>query len=284
MSLGRNKIHRRSERNIMAKKKTSEVKNNIEDTKEENGETSKLFAEVRKSTKDIIDQIKTELSAEEAKKAALDKEYKKQTITISTIIENAIDVYNNYYSLPPEILEILDKYESDYGSKIKEVEEALKLLDQQRNLEQSEERDLWIRARDEMKMMLIGKTTFNQLIAAAEAPRDSLDKPFKKNVALDVILWFTGKQIKNLSLEEILNAISKMWVVSNYFYMVDIKKESEDQYHLMFKHRQNKRYSNYWLGYFTELFNFEDLGFKCAIEGQAFDETLSLTVKKLHDK
>ena len=269
----------------MAKKKANKVKNNTEDIKEENGETSKLFAEVKKSTKDIIDQIKTELTAEEAKKKALYKdEYEKQTITISTIIENAIEVYNNYHSLPPEVIAILEKYESDYGSKIKEVEEALKLLDQQRNLEQSEDRDLWIRAREEMKMMLIGKTTFNQLIAAAEAPRDSLDKPFKKNVALDVILWFTGKQIKNLSLEEILNAISKMWVVSNYFYIIDIKKESEDQYHLMFKHRQNKRYSNYWLGYFTELFNFEDLGFKCAIEGQAFDETLSLTVKKLHDK
>ena len=100
----------------MAKKNTSEVKNNIEDIKEENGETSKLFAEVKKSTKDIIDQIKTELTAEEAKKKALYKdEYEKQTITISTIIENAIEVYNNYHSLPPEVIAILEKYESDYG-------------------------------------------------------------------------------------------------------------------------------------------------------------------------
>ena len=269
----------------MSEKNNENSSNKDEDTKEENGESSKLFTEVKKSTRDIINQIKKELTAEEAKKKALygDK-YEKQTITISTIIENAIEVYKNYYSLPPEIIEILDKYESDYGSKIKEVEEALKLLDQQKNLEQSDERDLWIRAREEMKMMLIGKTTFNQLIAAAEAPKDSLDKPFKKNVALDVILWFTGKPIKSLSLEEILNAIQKMWVVSNYFYMVDIKKESADQYHVLLKHRQNKRYSHYWQGYFTELFNSEDLGFKCAIEGQAFDETLSLTVKKLHDK
>ena len=249
----------------------------------ENNSTQKLFAEVKKATKETIDKIKKQLIAEEEKRSKLDDNYEKQKITISTIIENAIDVYNNYHSLPSEIFAILEKYEPDYGSEIKEIEEAIKLLDQKKNIAKSDDMDLWIKAREEMKMMLIGKTTFNQLIAAAEAPKDSLEKPFKRNVALDLILWYTGKPIKTLSLEEILKTIQKMWVVANYFHLIDARKESEDQYHLIFKHRQNKRYSNYWLGYFTELFHSDDLAFKCAVEGEAFDETLSLTVKKLHD-
>ena len=269
----------------MSENNSKGTKNESQDVSdEESGETSKLFAEVKKPTKEIIDKIKRELIAEEEKRSKLDEDYEKQKITISTIIENAIDVYNNYHSLPSEIFAILEKYEPDYGSKMKEIEEGIKLLDHKKNIAKSDDMELWIKAREEMKMMLIGKTTFNQLIAAAEAPKDSLDKPFKRNIALDLILWYTGKPIKTLSLEEILKTIEKIWVVANYFHLASVRKESEDQYHLIFKHRQNKRYSNYWLGYFTELFHSDDLAFKCAVEGESFDETLSLSIKKLHDK
>ena len=52
-----------------------------------------------------------------------------------------------------------------------------------------------------MKMMLIGKTTFNQLIAAVEAPEESLNKPWRKNVVIDLILWYNdAKPLKNLSI------------------------------------------------------------------------------------
>ncbi len=127
-------------------------------------------------------------------------------------------------------------------------------------------------------MMLIGKTTFNQLIAAAEAPQEALDKPFKKNVAIDLILWYTEKPLKNLTLDEIINTVQKIWVVANYFYKIDVHKEG-DEFHILFKHRQNKRYSRYWLGYFTELFSTEELAYQCITEGQVFDETLSMTIK-----
>ena len=249
-------------------KQYSNEKSKNEDDKTEIADGKvKFFTEIKQSTRDLIDDIK-----------------EREENTIGNIIDKSVQTYKNFRSLPPEIIGILDKYEEDYGSKIKEVEEAIKLLDQKKNIEKSEDIDLWIRARDELAMMLIGKTTFNQLIAAAEAPEERLDKPFKRNVALDVILWYTGKPIKTLLLNEILNAIQKMWVVANYFYIIDLKQESEDQYHLMFKHHQTKRYSNYWLGYFSELFNSEDLSFKCAIEGESYDETLSLTIKNLHDK
>ncbi|MFX0073109.1 MAG: hypothetical protein ACFFAO_18680 [Candidatus Hermodarchaeota archaeon] len=250
----------------------------------EDDETSKLFAEVKTTTKNIIDTIKNELVAEEVKQEWLDSDYKKQKITISTVIEEAIDIYQQLRSLSPETKELLEKYIKEYGSLAKVVEKTIILLDQKKHPEMDENLDLWCRAREEMHMMLIGKTTFNQLLTAAEAPEESLDKPMKRNLALDVILWYTGKQIKSLTLEEIIHAIKKVWRAANYFYFIDDKKIETDQYHLIFKHHQNKRYSNYWLGYFRELFQSDELSFKCAIEGEAFDETLSLTIKKLHDK
>ena len=133
-------------------------------------------------------------------------------------------------------------------------------------------------------MVALGKTTFSQLLAAAEAPKESLDKPIKKNIALDVIMWFTGKPLKNLTLEEIIVAIEKVWKVANFFYQVEVKKEDEDQYHVIFRHNQNKRYSLYWFGYFKELFSSEDLSFKSIVEGQILGESLSLTIKKAYIK
>ena len=82
----------------MSENSSKGTKNDDNDDNDE-GETSKLFAEVKKSTKEIIDKIKKELVAEEEKRAKLDDNYEKEKITISTIIENAIDVYNNYHSL-----------------------------------------------------------------------------------------------------------------------------------------------------------------------------------------
>ncbi|MFX0134768.1 MAG: hypothetical protein ACFFDN_14095, partial [Candidatus Hodarchaeota archaeon] len=75
-----------------------------------------------------------------------------------------------------------------------------------------------------------------------------------------------------------------MWKVANYFYHIEVHEESPDQFHIIFKHNEGKRFSNYWLRYFTELFHSEDLGFVCATEGEALGETLSLTVKLLNYK
>ena len=210
--------------------------------------------------------------------------YKGEGITISSIIEEAIRFYNEYYSMSPEIVAIFDKYKDQYKTRTELIHDALKLLEKQKDPEKAEALDLWIRARDELQMMLIGKTTFKELLIAAETPEESLDKPIKRNIALDVILWYTGKPIKSLSLDEIISTIKKMWMAANYFYFVDVKKINTDQYHIIFKHHQDKRYSNYWLRYFKEVFNAEDLSFKCTVEGEDFDETLSLTIKKLHDK
>jgi len=245
---------------------SSKKENSVEKEVAESKDNNPIYVKVSNETREIIDK------------------YKEEGKTISYIIEDAIDLYDNIKSLSPEVAGIINKYKEKYGSEAKLFENAVKLLNKQENLDRSEDIDLWCRARDELHMMLIGKTTFNQMLMAAETPEVSLDKPMKKNIALDVILWVTGKPLKDLSLEEIINAIKKMWIVANYFYFIDVKKIANDEFHLIFKHHENKRYSNYWLGYFTELFLSNGLPFKCGVEGQAFDETLSLSIKKLYKK
>ena len=220
-----------------------------------------IYVKVDETTRNIIDK------------------YKHLGTTISNLVKDAVEMYDEYNSMSPEAKAVVDTYKEDDEKIITFFERAITYYGKQKNLD----RDLWVRTRDEMKMMLIGKTTFNQLIAAAEAPKDALEKPFKKNVAFDIILWYTGKPIKNLTLEEIITTVRKMWVVANYFYKIDVHHEG-DEYHLLFKHRQNKRYSRYWLGYFTELFNSEELAYKCITEGQTFDETLSMTIKAANKK
>ncbi|MFX1375207.1 MAG: hypothetical protein ACFFA0_05290 [Promethearchaeota archaeon] len=207
--------------------------------------------------------------------------YKVQGTTISDLVRNAVKCYDDFNSISPEIHAIIDKYKENGESDVAFIERAIKYFGDQKSLD----RDLWVRARDEMKMMLIGKTTFNQLIHAAEIPEESLNKPWRKNVAIDIILWYNeAKPLKSLSIEEIINTIQKMWVVANYFHTIDVVKESKDEFHILFRHRQNKRYSSYWLGYFTELFTSEEIPFKCQVEGQTFDESLSITVKVGHKK
>ena len=234
-------------------------------TENETGEISKeseskdkpLYVKVSDETRDTIDR------------------YKNEGITISNLIKDAIKLYDDFHSASAEVLAIINKYKDPDETMVNFIERALKFYGDQKETD----RDLWIRAREEMKMMLIGKTTFNQLIAAAESPKDSLEKPFKKNVAIDLLLWYTGKPLKLLTVEEIITTIQKIWVVANYFYMIDVKKVSDDEFHVLFKHRQNKRYSHYWLGYFKTLFEAEEMAFKCIVEGQTFDETLSMTIK-----
>ena len=226
------------------------------DTKEIESKDKAIYVKVDDSTRRIIDK------------------YKSLGTTISNLVKDAVEMYDEYNSMTPEVKAVIDTYKEGGEKLVDFLERAISYYGKQKNLD----RDLWVRTRDEMKMMLIGKTTFNQLIAAAEAPKDALEKPFKKNIAIDLILWYTGKPLKSLKIEEIITTVQKIWVVSNYFYKIDVHYEN-DEFHILFKHRQNKQYSRYWLGYFTELFHSEDLPYKCIIEGQAFDETLSMTIK-----
>ena len=234
----------------------AKISDTVDEEKETESKDKPIYVKVDDSTRRIIDK------------------HKNLGTTISNLVKDAVEMYDDYNSMSPEVKAIIDTYKEQDERLITFLERAIQYYGQQKNLD----RDLWVRTREEMKMMLIGKTTFNQLIAAAEAPEDALEKPFKRNVSYDLILWYTGKPLKSLTIEDLINTIAKIWVVANYFYQIDINREG-DEYHLLFKHRQNKRYSRYWLGYFTEVFSSEDLSFKCITEGQVFEETLSMTIR-----
>ncbi len=215
------------------------------------------------------------VKVDETTRHKIDK-YKELGITMSKLIQDAVTLYDDFSSLKPEIKGVIEKYKQEEESVIDFLEKAVKFYGDQRDLD----RDLFLRMREEMKMMLIGKTTFNQLIAAAKEPKDARELPIKRNVAFDLIMWYNkSRPLKHLTIEEIIETVKKIWVVANYFYVIDVSQESEDEFHLLFRHRQDKNYSEYWLNYFTELFNSKELGFKCMIEGQAFDESISMTIK-----
>ena len=107
-----------------------------------------IYVKVDESTRKIIDKYKT------------------MGKTISNLIKDAVEMYDDYNSILPDVKATIDTYKEQDEKLINFLERAVQYYGQQKNLD----RDLWVRARDEMKMMLIGKTTFNQLIAAAEAP------------------------------------------------------------------------------------------------------------------
>lgn len=242
----------------MAKNNDKINNDKTENSKESESRDKPIYVKVSEETRNLIDK------------------YKEKGTTISDLVKSAVNCYDNFNNMSPEINAIINKYKNQGESTMSFIERSIKYYGDQKALD----RDLWVRARDEMKMMLIGKTTFNQLIAAAEAPEEALNKPWRKNVAIDLILWYNeSKPLKSLSMEQILKTIQKMWVVGNYFHTIDVVKESEDQFHLLLRHRQNKRYGTYWLGYFTELLISEEMPFKCEVEGQAFDESISMTIK-----
>ena len=245
-----------SKNNENSNDKTNETQN--DEIKEPEPKDKPIYVKVSDETRGLIDK------------------YKEKGTKISDLVRNAVKCFDDFNSISPEIHAIIERFKEVDVPDISFIEQAIKYYGDQKDLN----RDLWVRARDEMKMMLIGKTTFNQLIHAAEMPEDSLERPFKKNVALDLIVWYNeSRPLKILTVDQIIATVQKMWVVANYFYKINVVKEDEKTFHLLFKHRQNKRYSSYWFGYFNELFTSGEMPFEVDIDGQAFEESLSITLK-----
>ena len=228
------------------------------DLKEGETKDKPIYVKVSDETREIIDK------------------HKELGTTISNLIRDAVKMYDAYSSMSPEAHAIIEKYKEKDDSVMSFLQKVIKHYGELK----ATDRDIWIRARDEMKMMLIGKTTFNQLIHAAAENKDALERPFKKNVAMELIMWYNNSRpVKSLSIEQIINTIQKIWVVANYFYTIDVTQINPNEYHLLFRHRQNRRYSEYWLGYFTELFKSPEMPCQCEIEGLTYDESISITIK-----
>ncbi|MBD3339655.1 MAG: hypothetical protein GF353_11140 [Candidatus Lokiarchaeota archaeon] len=240
----------------------------------EEEETRDLFAKVDKNTKDLIEQIKERIREQDDERRA----------TLGTAINQIVSFYEKLNIANPDVKKIIDKYSDDYKDEADLLTDALRIFDTYKR----KRLDLWLAASEELRMMLIGPTTFRNLLYAADAPKKSLDKPQRENNALDVILWYTKKPITMLSLEEILYAIKDIWTVFNFFSSIEITKQSRDTYYIRFLHSEDERYSRYYLGYFERLFYYlnasKDVPFKCGFDGQAFGQTVSINVRELFDR
>ena len=222
-----------------------------------------IYAKITEETRAKIDALK-----EEGK-------------TISYIIQSAIDIYTIYHSTPDDIKQFVYAHEDEYGGQKAVAIEALRQFMAKFQRDKDSDEGLWDRARSEMNVMMVGKKFITQLINAADIKGFTLKKPQIRNLAIDPLLWYVGKPIKELSLEEFLNAIKRIWTVFKYFNLIDVKKQSDKNFYVMCSHRQNKSYSNFWMKIFKELFTLEEFAFNCEVDGEAYEETLSLTIKEI---
>ncbi|MHA1819366.1 MAG: hypothetical protein ACTSU2_04040 [Promethearchaeota archaeon] len=75
---------------------------------------------------------------------------------------------------------------------------------------------IWNKAR-ELNMVLVGKTTFLSYLTG------DYKQAWKKNVATEIIEWYSKKAISDMSLDEVLEYIKDIWIAANYFNKVIIE-------------------------------------------------------------
>lgn len=146
-----------------------------------------------------------------------------------------------------ESYNIIEEYQTEYGSKSAVVDAAIKVLKKRKKPFLEEQRNIWCRARDELNMLLVGKTTFLSYI------KGEVEGAYTNNIAIEVIEWYLGKRIEEMNLEEFLNGLKGMWEVGNYFYKIQLIKNKNNVYQMTFKHDLTKDYSIFWSNYFEIL-------------------------------
>ena len=263
-------------------------------------ERKKLFAEISSETKDKIDIICTD-----------------EGLKIYELIEKAIDFYDKFLSMDEKSKKIIAKYENQFDNVFEIFKESLRQLHEQKKPKKETDLDWWCKSR-ELNMMLISNTTFQkfitiiekfnlienyiekEIVSNKEPSKENLMMKIndlreimeydlnhlkEKDIAYELIIWYTGKLMTELSVDEILEAIQKLWVIQNYFITIDIKKTSADQYLLTLKHGKNKRYSKYWLDYFKKLLCSKDFPYKILIEEEeTLGETIFIKLKHAYKK
>ncbi|MBN1801849.1 MAG: hypothetical protein JW891_10105 [Candidatus Lokiarchaeota archaeon] len=158
----------------------------------------------------------------------------------TTISKEKEDILNKYVNL-------IDTYGNEiYGNKSRVIEKALELLYNYHNPEIEDCQTIWNRTRNELGMVLLGKTTFLALLSG------DYKQAFKENNVLELIEWYNEKLIDDISLEELLEAIKDLWVVLNFFNKIRLHKGSKGNYIMSFHHDfQSKEYGKFWGGFFN---------------------------------
>lgn len=175
-----------------------------------------------------------------------------------------------------EKYKIINKYvnrldengEKIFGDQSKVIEKALEALDKQFTPENSLQ-EIWNRARKELNMVLVGKTTYLSYITGG-APLAQ-----EKNIAIEIIEWYKKKKIEDLSTFEILDAIKDIWMAANYFHRIEITEEDNGYQFALYHDFHDEQYSEFWGVYFMSLLKLQK---KCSVEIFARNESLILTV------
>ena len=147
-------------------------------------------------------------------------------------------------TISDESFEIIQKYEEEYGSKSAVVDTALRVFKKFKKPYLDEVIGAWCRARNELNMVLVGKTTLLSYLSG------NYREAFTKNIALEAIEWYLGKTKEEMEFEEFLNGLKGMWHIANYFYNIEIDKNREKAFQMTFKHDLTKEFSEFWAEYF----------------------------------
>ena len=167
---------------------------------------------------------------------------------------------------------IVEEFEEEYGSKSAVVDEAIKILKKFKEPHLGTIKEMWCRARDELNMVLVGKTTFLSYI------KSKYGEAIKKNIAVEVIEWFLGKRKEEINLEEFIKGLTGMWQVANYFYKINLEKNENGTFQIRFNHDLTREYSSYWVEYFETVLKDN---WNCTVDSFIRNESFYLIIKEL---
>ncbi|MBD3228715.1 MAG: hypothetical protein GF329_11070 [Candidatus Lokiarchaeota archaeon] len=180
-------------------------------------------------------------------------------------------ISNEKYNLLQEYSDLTDENdEKIFGTMSKVIEYGLELVDKKFHPEKNKLQEIWNRARDELNMVLVGKTTYLSYISG-----DPL-LAHEKNIATEIIEWYKQKKIDELSVKETIEAIKDIWLAANYFFRIEINVGNKGSYQMTFHHDlHHKQYSEFWGTYFMSFLRFKK---KCEVEIFARNESLILNI------
>ena len=182
-----------------------------------------------------------------------DDENKKASVTKRKILEDALDLYEKYHESGEDAFE-----------------DAMELYEKFQNPEKDDAQNIWMRFRNELDMVSVGKTTFLAYISG------DYSRAIKENVSVEILEWYLGKTINKMSLEEVLKGLKALWMAGNYFNQVDIVKNKGGAYMMSFHHNfRSKKYGEFWGEYFTALLKQHQ---KCEVEVFIRNESLVLNI------
>lgn len=185
--------------------------------------------------------------------------------------ERKVQKNSVHATISHESYEILQRYKEEFGSKSAVVDAALKSLKKSKEPRLEDQRKIWCRARDELNMLLVGKTTFLSYI------KGKVEEAYTKNIAVESIEWYLGKRIENMTLQKFLEGIKGMWQVANYFYNIELEKNKKGTFQMRFNHELTRDYSIFWAQYFEKLL-IDNWG--CFVEAFIRNESFYLIIRE----